>query len=669
MRSVLAVFALISLVASTVIERIRPRRAHGPTTVRMDFTRSGGFYAAPFPSEDLRRPDDGVDLRLFPGRGKSSLLDAALATISLDARGFSTTAGIFFTTTEAIDPASLPANAAASLTDEATAFLVDVDPGSPRLGQRIPVNASFLDDGGRYGATNLLTLIPYQGTPLREATLYAAVITTRVRDGDGHRLTVSAAMRSLLLTADAPGLSNRALTEFRTALSQLRRITRSEELAAVAIFRTDTPLKGMEAVAKQILTEHPSPNAPLTPGEVFADFCVYQSTIDLPQYQSGTPPYDSGGGTWVFDAAGTPVRQRYERANVVVTLPRRPMPPGGFPLVVFSRTGAGGERPLVDRGVRVDLKSVAGTGPAREFARAGFAGISIDGPLGGLRNPTHGDEQFLVFTFTNPSAIRDNLRQSAAELILTAHLIDDLTVDARSCPGLDEAAARFDAGKVALFGHSMGATIAPLALAYEPRFAAAILSGAGGSWMENLIHKTKPLPVRHVTEFMLGYKERLFTVTEGDPGLSILQWGAEAADPPLYGARINAQVLMFQGIVDHYILPPMANATSLSLGLDLAGEELDRVTPELKPFVPFRDVMAFSGRGVLPYPVEANVRRDDGRAVTAAVVQRLGDGVEDGHETVFQTAGAKYQYRCFLKTFARGRARIVAPQDSLAACE
>ena len=665
MRAVLAVIALLALVASAFIDWIRPARAHGPTTVRMDFTRAGGFYTAPFPGEDLRRADDTIDLSRFPGHGKSAVLDAALGAIAADARGFSTTAGIFLTTTFPIDLTSLPRTAAVSLTGEATVFLVDVDPASPWHGQRTPADVAFLDDGGPYGAQNLLSLVPYQGVPLHPSTLYAAVVTTRVRDDRGHRLSVSPSLRTLLLRGAPAGLSPSALGEFRTALGELGH---PEELAAVAVFRTDAPLAGMAAVAEAIIGEHPVPNAPLAAAEVFSNFCVYQSTIDMPQYQRGTPPYESVGGTWAFDSSGKPLRQRYERANLVVTFPATPMPPEGFPTVVFSRTGAGGERPLVDRGVRVDGRFVPGTGPAGDFARAGFAAISIDGPLGGLRNAVHADEQFLIFNFSNPGAIRDNIRQSAAELILTAHLLDTLTVDASGCAGLENPRARFNPEKVALFGHSMGATISPLALAYEPRFRAAILSGAGGSWIANLIHKQKPLPVRHVTEFMLGYTQRWFTVTQGDPALSILQWGAEAADPPIYGARIKGQVLMFEGIVDHYILPPMANATSLSMGLDLAGEELDRATPELGSYATFRDVAVFSGRTALPYPVEGNLKRADGEVVTAAVVQRLGDGIEDGHEAVFQTPGPKYQYRCFLKTFAAGRARIVAPQDGLGVC-
>src|SRR5207248_5569199 len=110
--------------------------------------------------------------------------------------------------------------------------------------------------------------------------------------------------------------------------------------------------------------------APLALAERYDDYCVYQSTIDLPQYQGGVPPFATTGGHWVFDRDGYPVRQRYERARVFVTLPRAAMPPGGWPAVVFSRTGGGGDRPMIDHGA-TSLRGgpAAGTGPALEFAR------------------------------------------------------------------------------------------------------------------------------------------------------------------------------------------------------------------------------------------------------------------------------------------------------------
>ena len=78
---------------------------------------------------------------------------------------------------------------------------------------------------------------------------------------------------------------------------------------------------------------------------------------------------------------------------------------------------------------------------------------------------------------------------------------------------------------------------------------------------------------------MLGYVDLGRSIDDHDPAVNLLQWAGESADPPVYGRQVLHEdpvrarhVLMFQGIVDTYILPPIANSTSLSLGLDLAGD-------------------------------------------------------------------------------------------------
>ncbi|MCS6900427.1 MAG: hypothetical protein RMJ98_12260, partial [Myxococcales bacterium] len=362
---------------------------------------------------------------------------------------------------------------------------------------------------------------------------------------------------------------------------------------------------------------------------------------------------------------------REELANVVVTVPRGPMPSQGYPTVVFSRTGGGGDRPLVDRGPRATNGGPAiapGTGPALGFAAVGWAGISIDGPHGGLRNVTGGDEQFLMFNVTNPEALRDNIRQSALELGLASRLLSDVLLDVSNCPGAGvNGKARLDASAPALMGHSMGATISPLTLAVEPRFRALLLSGAGGSWIENVIHKQKPLAVRGFLEIFLGVSPG-WKLHPHDPALSLLQWAGEPADPPVYGNAIVERndpphILMMQGIVDHYILPSIANATSLALRLDLGGDALDETTPEVASFRPLRSLLPLVGCSAVALPVGPT----RGSAV-ALVTQHREDGIEDGHEVVFQTPGPKHQYRCFLRSLTLGNPSVPAPAAEDAPC-
>ena len=384
----------------------------------------------------------------------------------------------------------------------------------------------------------------------------------------------------------------------------------------------------------------------------------------------------------MFDANGAPLLARTEKAHFVVTVPRKTMPGAGYPIVLLSRTGAGGDRALVDRGVQAMTGGpalIAGTGPGMVFAKAGFAGASIDGPHGGLRNITQGDEQFLMFNVGNPGALRDNVRQSAVELILAAHILEGVRIDVTDCPGASapQSNAHFDMQTMALMGHSMGATISPLALAFEPRFRAGLLSGAGGSWIENVIYKLHPLAVKPIAEILVGVAGTGYSLSEYDPILNMFQWALEPADPPVYASRIvhdpqdgpGRHILMMQGIVDHYILPPIANATSLSFGLDLAGSELDTTVPEIASMDSIGSLLDLSGRQSIALPAFGNVTTPSGALVTAVVTQHLEDGIEDGHEVVFQTEGPKHEIRCFLEGLAQDAPRVPSRGKLLDPCD
>jgi pimeloyl-ACP methyl ester carboxylesterase len=213
-------------------------------------------------------------------------------------------------------------------------------------------------------------------------------------------------------------------------------------------------------------------------------------------------------------------------------------------------------------------------------------------------------------------------------------------------------------------GHSMGAWIAPLALAVEPSFGAAVLSGAGGSYVANVMDKIMPIHVRPYAESLLEYNQEQRTLEAHDPALTLFQWAAEPSDPQVYARAIMPRnVLMLQGIVDHYILPSIANSLSLALGLDAGGPLYDATSAEEQMLgqVPLAARLPLVGRTMLPLPASGN----DG-ATTALVVQHPGDMIEDGHEVVFQTDAPKHQYRCFLASFARGGGAPVVVADGAA---
>jgi hypothetical protein len=645
----------------------RPQAVPG-TQVRMDFSRAGSFFAAPFPSDERRGADGSISLAGFPDR-RVDLVQKALALIQRDARGFSSSGGVHFALTAPLDGARLP-DPAGSVDAGAGIFLFAADSL-----ERTPAEVTFAADGGPFGAPNLLSLIPVQGFPLRPGATYAAVVLRKALDAAGQKLGVSLSMAQLAAGDRPQGLPAPAADAYLGALRALAKMgIAGADVAGLAVFRTGTPIDQLKAVRDDALARPlPQPITGFGLHETFDGYCVYASTLSMPVYQSGAPPYAASGGGWVFDAHGIPQFQRSEEANLWVTIPRQAMPAGGYPAAVFVRTGGGGDRPLVDRGPQPAAgqpATVPGTGPALHFAQAGWAGVSVDGPLGGLRNPTHADEQFLIFNLTNPEALRDNVRQSALELIVLAHALASFRIDAGGCPGA-AADARLDGTRLALMGHSMGATIAPLAAAHEPLYRALILSGAGGSWIENVLYKRKPIEVRPLAELLLGYSPR--QLAAGDPVLTLVQWAAEPADPQVYARAIlrepppgvaPRQVLMLQGIVDNYILPRIANALSLPLGLDLAGDEIDEGDPALAGQTPLSSLLPLAGRSRISLPASGNAS-----GATAIVVQHRGDGIEDGHEVVFQTDPPKHQYRCFLTSLLKGTPSVPPPGAADAPCE
>lgn len=641
--------------------------------IRMDFSRQDGLFRAPFPAEDLRTDNDRIALTAFPNPHHIEFVQSLLAIVQKDARGFGLSSAIYFTLTEDLDSQQLP-HWKQTVTPSSPVILLGIEKQAPDYLRQYPVSVRYESDGGPFGDKKLLSLLPLQGIPLRPNTLYAAAIFRSLKDTKGQPLGMSLTMAQLIAQTKPPQLSERVYTLFQTALQALQEAKHdTKQLAGLTVFRTDDPALTMRQ-AYAFLQKQPVPTweQAWKQTEMFPEYCVYENTLKMPIFQQGKPPFQStpqgdAGGAWRFRTDGTLEQQGTETARILLTIPRKTMPTGGYPVVTLIRTGAGGDRPLVERGVRAKAGGEAiekGSGPARNFAKAGFAGVSIDGPHGGLRNITKGDEQFLIFNITNPIAMRDNVRQSALELTLIPRLLSSLKLDITACTDAVAPSQRatFDSQKLVLMGHSMGATIAPLVAAVEPAFRGIILSGAGGSWIENIVYKRSPLEVRPLAEAILLYTSINRTLHTHDPVLSLLQWGGEASDPPLYaryllqdtGTTQPRHILMLQGIVDTYIMPSIANALSLALGLDLAGSSLDRTESRLKDFTPLDEFLPLLSKKQLEFPVQGNYKSQL-PATTAIVTQHPQDTVEDGHEVVFQTPGPKHQYRCFLESLAQNK--------------
>jgi hypothetical protein len=614
------------------------------------------FYDGPVPAPDLFGPDGHPDLSAFP-REPDSFVDGLVAL------------------TETTDGASLAGSVYFALTDPLPDGVIerlvgayhDLDtPAAPT----VPAHLHFERDGGPHGAANLLSAQPIQGLALMPQRRYALTIT--LPDDLRNTLGRPALLADLLADRPTPTLTDRPLWDEAVALIAGRGPLAN--VFAMTVFRTQdttSELADYVAAARAIGIATPTP----TLLETHDRFCVYSADIAVPDYQHGDLPYTtSGEGVW-RRLAGEPELAKSSPSRLFITIPRKTSGNRGYPFVVFIRTGGGGDRPLIDRGPRASNGGPpiepAGTGPAMHLAEAGWAGLTWDGPHGGPgRNPSGADEQFLMFNVLNLAGTRDSIRQTALEAILIRDLAATLTFDTSDCDGASTA-SKFDATLPrhnAIMGHSMGGWIAPIALAHDAGFGTAILSGAGGGWMANIVYKKSPIDVRPLAEALLGYTAIDRTLGMHDPSLTLLQWAGESADPQAYGhlARPNRNILMIEGIVDTYILPPIAQGTSLALRLDLAGPPAPYDTdPRLADFVPLTDLLPLAGLVQADTPV-----RDNRNGHTAVVVQAPGDLIEDGHEAAFQTPGPKHQYRCFLESLARtGVPTVVTPSaDEWASC-
>jgi hypothetical protein len=659
---------LLPLATSCGTPTATTNAASTTTSVNMHFERTS-FYDAPFPSDDLVGSDGFVHIDGFPNLAAPdtvAIIDQMKQLVATGSHGFAEEGAVFFTLNGDSAPANLP-DMATSVTPAASVFLVGVSSSAPDFLHLRPVTVRYEADGGPFGAPNMLTVLPLQGAPLRPKTTYAAVVTTATG------LLPSPEMVAIASGTPPAAMPASVYAEYQSAISSVSQLgIASTDIAGLAVFTTDDPTRELGLVLADMLAHPvPLPDTPFHQTDLFQDFCVYGATIPMPDYQAGDPPYtfaETGGG-WAFDPSGKPVQQRTEEAGMFITIPRIPMPASGWPIAHFIRTGGGGNRPLVDRGPQATNGGppiAPGTGPALWFAKAGLAGATLDGPHEDLRNLTNDNEDFLMFNINNAAALRDNVRESAAEYALFAHVLAGLQLDVSDCPGTTSP-ARFDSTRVALMGHSMGATIAPLVLEAEPMYRAVVLSGAGASWIENVIWKQLPLAVRPVVDLLLRYTtlDPPRDIQEDDPVLTLLQWTAEGADPAVYTRALVEEpasgqsarhVLMEQGIVDHYIMPPIANGTSLSLGLDLAGTPLDATSAELTgdKAPTLESVIAYSGRHQVALPVTGNYGN-----VTAVVTQHPSDGIEDGHEMVFQTDPPKREYRCFLESWAAGQTPVL----------
>lgn len=621
------------------------------------------FWRFPFPS-DLRRDAGGApDLTGFPNRRNVPILTSLLSIVPQRA-GFPVMSTAYF-----LFDAPIAARTIADViapAGDAPALLVDIDPGSPEHGQAWPIVAqTFVADG--YIAPNLVALAPRPGIVLRPSTRYAYVVRSAFAPGFAPPADFATLAAGGTPSAARGAAAVQLYAPLWPALDALG-IARGDVLVAT-VFTTGDPVARTHARSEAIRTAyHPTiDNLQLVGGATHDGFCQLAATITLPQFQTGAPPFDSGG-VFVLDAGDVPQRQGDLAIPVTITLPKAAMPAGGWPLFQFFHGSGGVSTGLVDLGHSPDAGDhpEPGKGPGYVVALHGLAAASAALPVNPERLPGASDYAYL--NINNLAAFPSTFQQGAFEqrLVLDALLalrIPQATVAACTGIATPTGTHRFDPQKLVAGGQSMGGMYTNMIGAIEDRYGAFVPTGAGGFWNLMILETTSVPGARNLLGTALGIDDAQLTFVH--PALNVMALAWEPAEPIASMARIARRPL--PGFAARHVYEPVGKGdTYFPIDVyDAAALAYGNVEAGAAQWPSMQDALALDQLGgLLTYPIKGN------RAgLTRVVVQFAGDGVIDPHYIYRQLDAVKHQYGCFLESYLRdGVPTVPAPGGLLDPC-
>jgi hypothetical protein len=605
------------------------------------------FYELPFPN-DIRRGADGrPDLADYPRLNPT--VDRFPAAISANLDGFGLNTAIFVRFGGPVDAASLPQEPEASLMDDASVYLVNIDPTGPGRGGKTPLLFRFEPRPGSVIGGNWLSALPYPGFPLDEGATYALVVTRRVtiggvaalpsddftaiaasdKPGDAALAAAQATYQPLWDYLDQPGGDDRA------------------DVVNAAVFTTQHATDIMALLRRKVR----SLPAPAATGVVryrsSAYWIMYDGTFASPNFQVGDPPYTETGGEIQLGTDGLPVVQRMEPLRFSFAIPRTTPPPAGWPVVI------------ADTGTGSTYHSYYDTNLVDVMTDAGLAVISIDPVLSGDRN-IDGNPQFDFYNFENPQPSRNNTIQGATDNFSIVRLLQDFSFTeppAGSDPGRT---IRFDPANISLFGHSQGGLTGAPFLAFEPDVKAAVLSGTGALLFEVLLGKTLPIDISAVTATFIPDDP----LDEFNPVLAMLQTWVERSESANYAPLIARapitgddgqtlapkDVYQSEGIVDHWVPNRGIQAFATALGGNqIAAFDGTMPWPAVKG-------LELRGRDQLVTPVSGNLA-----GKTVVLVQYRQRTGSDGHFVASDVPAAVWTWSEFLRTRATTGVATLVP--------
>ena len=598
----------------------------GTTTALFTVPRTGvlapgaDFYSLPFPNDFWRSPGgaSGIDLSLYPR--PTAFLGTYLDAMGPRLDGFGLNGAIVQRFDLPIDPATLPATAAASMAAGASVYLVDLVAVGASRGTRRPVLFQFETTARSTVGTNWLSALPQPGFPLREQNPYALVVTNRLLAADGTAVLPSAdwlAVRGGGVLADPDLVAARAAAQpLLSGLDEPGDDARADVVAA-AVFTTQSTTGLVTKLRTRVLQLAAPVLAGLVKTGTTATFSAYDGTYNAPNFQTGLVPYATSGGEIVLDTSdGLPVVQRTETLRVSFTIPLGTAPVSGWPVALFEH-GFGG-----------DFHTFQANGTADRLAQRGIAVISIDQVLHGNRNP--GGSPAAVFNLQNPLSLRDNVLQGAADGFSLARIPAGATFSV----GPDT--IDFDASRVFFFGHSLGGTTGVPFLACEPTVKGAVLSGTGGLLLTAMLGTTQPIDLAATIAGLVDDGP----LDEFNPILALIQTWMEHSDPVNYGRALAAEPLPGVPAKSVYLSEGLGDPNAPELGIETLAVSVSAglAAPVLQ---------AVPSLATLPRPVSGNL---SGKTVVLCQYQPVTPA--DAHSVVFVLAAAQQDSARFLQTLA-----------------
>jgi hypothetical protein len=659
-----------------------------------DFTSSDHFFDFPWPS-DLRLTATGTPDLSGIANPTLSQVFAGLLQIAQQRTGFPVVPVAWFDFTADL-AARAPTDVIAA-DPSSPILLVDVDPASPTLGKLYATVAETIPQD-TYVPDGILAVGPRPGIVLEPKHKYAYVVMTSAQDTNGAPLGVATALHDALTSSD-PGDPVAQLYAVVPPALQAAGVDETQ-VAAATVFTTGDVVADLYNLSTMVFAKYASqvsvtavtvdPNVLDTNARI----CELQAQVTYPQFQVGSPPYDTGG-LFTFDASGMPVLQGEEMAPITITLPKSPMPAGGYPLIVFFHGTGGESTAIADRGIWRPETTTAdcpigqaldtwndvtgcntpGQGPGWVMAPLGFAMAASALPVNPQRWPAGQNSNLPEYlNINNVAATRDIFRQGVLEERMFFDALSRLTIDpsvVAACTGLSlppgETGYHFVASPLLAQGQSMGAMYANMISAVEPRIEAVVPTGSGGYW-SYFILETQFFPnIKGDLGLLLGLRG---SFSHLHPAMHVTLMALEPLDPIVFMPRLGREPLpghpvrsVYEphGMGDSYFPTDVQDACAMAYGHKEAGAV---------QWPTMQTALKLEGLdGIIQYDVTNDVTSSSGTPRTGVVVQYMGDGVYDPHAIYSQLDSVKYQYGCFFQSFFKtGTATVPAPADYSVPC-